>query len=58
MTGRASNDVYQLLSTLHTQLEHQDNRTLRWRDDIEYTLRRIEAALQRIENAQRRPTLM
>ena len=53
MTGRTSNDVYQLLDTLHTQLEHQDQRTLRWRDDIEDKLRRIQNALQRIEYAQR-----
>ncbi len=49
-----SHDVYQLLSTIHGQLDREEKATLRWRRDIQEQLRRMDEALVRIETAVRR----
>lgn len=46
-----SHDVFELLSTIHQQLDVFDKKTLKWRDKIDGQLGRMEDALQRIEFA-------
>ena len=46
---KTSNDVFDLLSEIHLQLEVFDNKTLKWRDKIEGRLSRMEGTLDRVE---------
>ena len=47
---KTSTEVFELLSTLHEQLEAQENVTRGWRRDLESQIRDLEDQLTRIQN--------